>query len=82
MIPIIKHDNKSYIVLESVDISKFKTQENVNKYFANKITLKEHNTNIAHVVREIPEAVFEDIPQEPQPDKEIEMIDYTQEIQL
>ena len=66
---IIKVNDEKFVVLQKVDLEKFSSDENRNKFFEGKLWLRQQNSNMAFIVDRVIEASFVDIPNDPEPQK-------------
>ena len=64
---IIEVNNEKFVVLRKVDLEKFNSDENRDKFFQGKLWLRQQNSNMAYIVNKTIEASFIDIPNEVEP---------------
>ena len=62
MLQIIEADKRRFLVLETINLDRFSSEESKAAYLKGCVYLKQENSSIAYIVRELTDAVFEDLP--------------------
>jgi hypothetical protein len=63
---IIEAEGRKFRVIHTVNLERFKDQQHVDQYLHGSMYLRQNNSNVVHIVDEIKDAVFEDLPPEPE----------------
>ena len=59
---IIEADGKKFLVIETINLERFENDEQRANYVKGTMYARQQNSNIIHIVKEITDAVFEDLP--------------------
>ena len=61
---ILEAEGRKFLVITSINLERFRDKQHADKYLHGIMYLRQSNSNIIHIVNEIKDAVFEDLPPE------------------